>query len=662
MELMRQQQQFQLQLQQQINQQHCDRPSPSSSSAASTPASSAFSSYSSAISPATSVGTPLSSLNSYSMQKSYALSQQNKQFQLRSIHKNSISSNHSGVSPASGFSGYSPSMENMESPAPSGESHLDVLDHILEMRLPVPNKPGSLSSPSISNKTKEKALNDSQLSTNSIENLTKNIPDNTRPIRPVEESSSDEDDCGVCVKDDCICESLGIRKPRNRSARQTSAVSKPFLSNIVQTVTDAQVSVGESVPIKRKRKSGVINEMPFFKKLKRDSENLEEPVNVDTTATDQDDDMEIDFTNMFSRQKTVAKNKTNKPQLSSNSISARTLSFSAFNDSSHNAGTPIDKCGFCSDGTPCLCAESSAQEAKDLAEFNQHNNLPSLSFSPITTDSLNFMPGSSRRTSRLSFSRLRQNSTIVSPTDEKIRLPSITGSLTSDISTSSYAPSKGGCTGNPGTCSQCRSDPMSTLFCTTLAARISAGAARVSSSRSSLSKESIGPAVAIPKREGCCGGKDKNGRGCCGGADGKKSLGNLLSSVSKTSSSATTSGIPLSSRHLDQFSLGTNTNGSKQQKRPSISLSELAASVSITSQPQPQTSTSKTNNNEDSVSSSGEDVYIPCSAAYQTLSRHKDFKQVDLGKLVGKLTTRGMQVEVSSVANVLRELDRRLYD
>ncbi|KAK9370128.1 hypothetical protein V1509DRAFT_676127 [Lipomyces kononenkoae] len=55
-------------------------------------------------------------------------------------------------------------------------------------------------------------------------------------------------------------------------------------------------------------------------------------------------------------------------------------------------------------------------------------------------------------------------------------------------------------------------------------------------------------------------------------------------------------------------------------------------------------------------------AFIPCSAAYRTLSRHKGFKAVELPSLVGKLSTRGGQVEVASVASVLRELDRRLYN
>lgn len=55
-------------------------------------------------------------------------------------------------------------------------------------------------------------------------------------------------------------------------------------------------------------------------------------------------------------------------------------------------------------------------------------------------------------------------------------------------------------------------------------------------------------------------------------------------------------------------------------------------------------------------------AFIPCSAAYQTLSRHKGFKAVELPSLVGKLTSKGGQVEVASVATILRELDRRLYN
>lgn len=57
-------------------------------------------------------------------------------------------------------------------------------------------------------------------------------------------------------------------------------------------------------------------------------------------------------------------------------------------------------------------------------------------------------------------------------------------------------------------------------------------------------------------------------------------------------------------------------------------------------------------------------TYIPCSAAYQTLSRHHGFRSEDLGKLVRPLVIQGVegrcpQVEVSSVRDVLKQLDRR---
>lgn len=74
----------------------------------------------------------------------------------------------------------------------------------------------------------------------------------------------------------------------------------------------------------------------------------------------------------------------------------------------------------------------------------------------------------------------------------------------------------------------------------------------------------------------------------------------------------------------------------------------------------PGSGSSNSNNNNSDGTSAG--MFIPCADAYKTLSRHKKFNSVDFSTLVGKLTTRGMQVEVQSVANVLRELDRRLYN
>lgn len=352
--------------------------------------------------------------------------------------------------------GYPPSMNQMASPAPSMESPMDVLDRVLELRLPVPEPIAEL---------------------------------------PKETSNYEDDDCGVCTKEDCICESLGIREPKPKPSSSSST---------------APVEANGAVQLKRRQATQGRNLNPF-KKLKKA------------------DEAEVDFTAEFTKPKPpklvhqvqqvqpVVTHHTDEPQ--------QVLS---------NSGTPVDKCGFCSDGTPCLCAEAAADEASNMAEL-QDNTLPPLVMSPY--------PSTPTRTP-------------LSHSGSAVKLPSLQSGLLGPVEVSTP---KSGCTGNPGTCSQCQADPMSTLFCTTLANRESEAKAA--------------------DKGGCCGGS-KSGSGCC----------------------------------------------KDKAPRPQV----------------PGT-------------------FIPCSAAYQTLSRHKDFKRVDLGQLVGKLNTRGMQVEVSSVANVLRELDRRLY-
>ena len=412
---------------------------------------------------------------------------------------------------------YPPSMNQMASPAPSMESPMDLLDRVLELRLPVP----------------EPKLSDN---------------DTTKKDNEYEE----EEDCGVCTKEDCICESLGIREPsKNRKASQSSTIS---------ATPEASSSV---VPLKRRRKSVSRNLNPF-KKLKKSNT----------------EDMEMDFTKEFSKP-APAKQKE-APQLQIDTVSHMS-----------NPATPVDRCGFCSDGTPCLCAETAAQEASNMAEL-QDNTLPPL-----------VLASSSHPSTPLSTSRSNSLHNI-NGTLNSVKLPSlqsaeyrslaspISGTPTEQQATSSGSRSGGGCTGNPGTCSQCQADPMSTLFCTTLANRVSAAGVTKSSRHGSVTETDSAKKSA---QEGCCGGSKSGGGSCC---KDKKQAGS-----------------------------GPSTP------------------TTATAPPAPSTPTPG--------------MFIPCSAAYQTLSRHKDFGRVDLGTLVGKLHTRGMQVEVSSVANVLRELDRRLY-
>ncbi|KPI35381.1 AP-1-like transcription factor CAP1 [Cyphellophora attinorum] len=154
--------------------------------------------------------------------------------------------------------------------------------------------------------------------------------------------------------------------------------------------------------------------------------------------------LEIDFTSLYARRPAV----------------------SSAEDVSPSTSTVVaDPCGFCSDGTPCICAEMQAEQEARAAHgtarptaSNHRGGLPLSQFTPPPSDG--------------------------------------------DVSMSSASlPPPGGvavdnpCANGPGTCAQCRADPNSTLFCKSLAASRSQSAGGQQSS-------------------GCCGGRTASG-GCC---------------------------------------------------------------------------------------------------------------------------------------------------
>jgi hypothetical protein len=400
---------------------------------------------------------------------------------------------------------YPPSMNQMASPAPSQESPMDVLDRVLELRLPVSEE-----------QDKNKEL-------------------------PQQQQQQDDGDCGVCIKEDCICESLGIREKRDTPA------SSPAVSTAVES---QQQPAPDTVQLKRRRKSVNKNLNPF-KKMKK----VTKP-----------EEMEVDFTKVFAKEKAPEPSVIVEPPVPQSEVSGAEVIHSS-------TSTPMDPCGFCSDGTPCLCAETAEQEASSMADLNTLPPLVGINQNSSNHNSLS--PSVSLPSSR--------NGSI----SNLIKLPALSHEA------SGASTPKSGCTGKPGTCQQCQADPMSTLFCTTLANLVA------------TAKPAVKPAAR--PAGGCCGGSKSGDGGCC-----------------KDNTAAAASSKPqqqLLQRHNQQTPTGSGA-----------------------SMPLPSAGT-----------------FIPCSAAYQTLSRHKDFRRVDLGALVGKLQTKGMQVEVSSVANVLRELDKRLY-
>lgn len=121
---------------------------------------------------------------------------------------------------------------------------------------------------------------------------------------------------------------------------------------------------------------------------------------------------------------------------------------------SHTSAGVLDPCGFCQDGTPCICAEMAAEQERHNA------TRPS---SPVPC----------------SRSGLRQSGQQYTPPPSE-----------GDVATTS-APSGTTCASGPGTCAQCVTDPNSTLFCKSLAA----------------SRQNSGGS-------GCCGAQAAGG-GCC---------------------------------------------------------------------------------------------------------------------------------------------------
>ena len=156
------------------------------------------------------------------------------------------------------------------------------------------------------------------------------------------------------------------------------------------------------------------------------------------------DEREIDFTTVFS-------------QPGSSSVPRPP-------DTSH------DPCGFCQDGSPCICAEMAAETERDRAAATSLHNAAlqqssSSSVRPGIIQLAQFTPPPSEGD--------------VAPQGFQNALP---------IANSNP------CVSGPATCAQCRSDPNSTLFCKALhASRSQSGVAR----------------------EGCCGGSAVMSNDCC---------------------------------------------------------------------------------------------------------------------------------------------------
>ena len=163
------------------------------------------------------------------------------------------------------------------------------------------------------------------------------------------------------------------------------------------------------------------------------------------------DELEVDFTAVFSSQ--AGPSSVPRPP--------------------HNTTTSAshDRCGFCQDGTPCICAEMAAESERDRAAATSLHNAA---------------------LQQLSSSSMRPSINLLA----QFTPPPSEGDVASTPKAFEHAPSAANstpCGSGPGTCTQCRSDPNSTLFCKALHA--------------SRSQSVTAPA-------GCCGGSATS-NGCC---------------------------------------------------------------------------------------------------------------------------------------------------
>ncbi|RLV90756.1 hypothetical protein JA1_004372 [Spathaspora sp. JA1] len=356
-------------------------------------------------------------------------------------------------------------------------------------------------------------------------------------------NTSSDFDCGICLKDDCLCESVGLKAPATVQKKQD-------LDKILEEqMKGFQPMPAVSLTRKRKATTPELRETDFTRLFSKTTPNKKIPG--------------------FKHAKTTTEPQPQQP--STNLLQSSSESKPSFDENS-----PVENCGFCSDDTPCVCREA----AEEAARLSKSLNQPSEEVQTETLPPIQLSNSNNIRKSALPVMHPGPSVELREMTNLKSTTNAPTIQVVSSTSTSNELESDSGCTGNPGTCRQCQTDPMSTLFCTTIASR-----------------------TTQPTR-------------------------------SMSVNSLTNPSTPI---------------------QPLLAAANAAAAEAAQAEPVTPSNSSKSGEQQP------QGIFIPVGDAYKTLSRHEQFSSVDFGTLVGKLTTRGMQVEVQSVVNVLRELDKRVY-
>ncbi|KAJ5099577.1 hypothetical protein N7532_006578 [Penicillium argentinense] len=130
------------------------------------------------------------------------------------------------------------------------------------------------------------------------------------------------------------------------------------------------------------------------------------------------EEMEIDFTSRFAGVPAQSSTSSSNSNINNNN-----------NNNNEASSPPVDPCGFCQDGTPCICAEMAAQEQ----QRGRRNSFENPRLAPIQSIS-QFTP------------------------------PPSDGDVRSEVTLPPISQATNPCANGPGTCAQCQADPRSTLF------------------------------------------------------------------------------------------------------------------------------------------------------------------------------------------------------
>ncbi|GME76366.1 unnamed protein product [Ambrosiozyma monospora] len=482
-------------------------------------------------------------------------------------------------------------------PTPQSQSHSDELTEAASMMINFKNnsRAGSLSaatSPlsfpstqtprsqqsSSSNHRRSSSFSYPQLSPVAQVPTLKPIASNNTPAQspaPVQAvkseaqtSNDDDDSCGICTKDECICETLGLKEKTTPMPTLKDAFSFEDFKPLA------------AVPLRKRSRAKEQGEVDFTNKFKK-FKSLPRFKRDSNTSTTSSLEVENNGNDMLfkSPSMSLSLNDESEPTIIRTGASISGATDTGKGDNFESVISPEDQCGFCSDDTPCVCREI----AKQKEMLQQKDNM--------LTNQINEAPASA----------IVEEEEAEEVEAEKEKLEQISQ-----------------CTGNPGTCRQCQTDPMSTLFCTTIASK--------AENEGSVSKK-------LPT-------ESSSRSGTITPVESKSNNRSLLSS----SSSASVSEL-LSTKMRNQ-SPSTNTSNSSMLPTPPDLGANRSNSIIL---PHP-TNLELSNPNKH---------FIPCADAYKTLSRHHNFPKAGFNSIISNLNTNGMFVEVESVVNCLRELDRK---